>query len=182
MFWSPDADLATVVLGPGPAARRTAMAPVLSVPGAPHAQRADPEGRWRIHGTGRFAVHLLMLRGARADGPLTIVTPLDADGPARLAMAARAWRILQGAPDPLDDQLTAQRRGRLARALRALDGRAAGASHREIAMALFGAGRVAEMPWKSSALRDQTLRLVRDGTALVAGDYRRLLRPSRLSR
>lgn len=180
MFWSPDADLATIVLGPSPGATATTDRRGLGAPSA--APRASPEGRWRVHGVGRFAVHLLLLRGARADGPLAVVTPFDADGPARLAMAARAWRILRGAPEPLDDQLTAQRRRRLAHALRALDGRAAGASHREIAIALFGAGRIAEMPWKSSALRDQTLRLVRDGTGLVAGGYRRLLRPSRITR
>lgn len=45
-----------------------------------------------------------------------------------------------------------------------------------------GAHRLADLPWKSSALRDTTLRLARDGEALVAGGYRRLLRPSRISR
>jgi hypothetical protein len=152
----------------------------MALRGAP--ARASPEGRWLTCGSGRLAVRLLLLRGARPDAPLAVVTPLDADTPARLAMAARAWRILRGAPTRTDDQLTAQRRRRLTRTLRALDARASGAAHRDIAVALFGAERVAAMPWKSSALRDATLRLVRDGEALVGGDYRRLLRPSRLSR
>lgn len=167
-------------MGPSPVARGAGAAPRLGAPSA--TPRASPEGRWRVQGAGRFAVHLLLLRGVRPDGPLAIVTPLDAEGPVRLAMAARAWRILRGAPQRLDDQFTAQKRRRLSHILRALDGRACGASHREIAAALFGAGRVAENPWKTSALRDLTQRLLHDGDALVASGYRRLLRPSRITR
>ncbi|WP_374575981.1 DUF2285 domain-containing protein [Phenylobacterium sp.] len=180
MFWSPDADLATVVLGPALPDLSSVATPSLGPPRK--APRISREGHWRVQGTGRFTVHLLLLREARPGHPLAIVTPFDADGPARLAMAARAWRILHDAPEPIDDQLTFQRRRRLAHVLRAHDGRTAGASHRQIANALFGAERVADGPWKSSALRDQTLRLVRDGAALVTGGYRRLLRPSRISR
>jgi hypothetical protein len=180
VFWTPQADLATVVLGPSSQTGTSDAGRAL----ARHAEpgRASPAGRGLGGGPGRFAVHLLLLRGARADEPLAAVTPFDIDAPARLAMAARAWRILRGAPEHLDDQLTAQRRRRLSLSLRALDARASGASHREIAAALFGDRRLTDMPWKSSALRDTTLRLARDGEALVAGGYRRLLRPSRISR
>lgn len=59
--------------------------------------------------------------------------------------------------------------------LRALDGRAGGAVHREVAEALWGAARVAAEPWKTSSLRDATLRLVRDGGAMVRGGYLSLL-------
>lgn len=86
----------------------------------------------------------------------------------------RLWRYLDGAPPP-PDPITAQRRQRLKAMLRALDGRSCGAVHREIAGALWGDGRVASEPWKSSALRDATLRLVRDGGALVDGGYLALL-------
>lgn len=63
--------------------------------------------------------------------------------------------------------------------LRALDGRASGAVHREIAIALYGAARVAAEPWKSSSLRDATLRLVRDGQAMARGGYLALLNATR---
>ena len=63
--------------------------------------------------------------------------------------------------------------------LRALDARDDGAAYRDIAAALYGSGRVAAEPWKPSSLRDATLRLVRDGRAMVAGGYRALLRPNR---
>ena len=113
---------------------------------------------------------------------MAAITPFDADTSARLAMVERAWRILRGGPGRMDDQLTAQRRSRLKSILRVFDARADGARHREIAIALFGPDRISAMPWKSSALRDATLRLVRDGEGLVAGGYRQLLRPSRISR
>lgn len=63
--------------------------------------------------------------------------------------------------------------------LRALDARASGAVHREIAVALYGPARVAGEPWKSSSLRDVTLRLVRDGQAMARGGYLALLNATR---
>jgi hypothetical protein len=39
--------------------------------------------------------------------------------------------------------------------------------------------RVASDSWKTSALRDATIRLVRDGLAMVDGGYRDLLRRRR---
>lgn len=63
--------------------------------------------------------------------------------------------------------------------LQAVDGRHEGASYREIAEVIFGAARVADVPWKTSALRDATVDLVKDGLALIAGGYRSLLRRRR---
>lgn len=100
--------------------------------------------------------------------------PLDASAPARLRALSRLLRHLDGDPPP-PDPITAQRRHRLKAMLRALDGRASGAAHREIAAALWGDDRVAAQPWKTSSLRDATLRLVRDGGAMVAGGYVALL-------
>jgi hypothetical protein len=60
--------------------------------------------------------------------------------------------------------------------LRALCGRAAGFSYREIAAALFGIDRVpAGSSWKSSDLRSRTLRLAAAGRAYCDGDYLKLL-------
>lgn len=52
----------------------------------------------------------------------------------------------------------------------------AGASYRDIAESLFGSQRVGEEPWKTSPLRDSTIRLVRGGVALMRGGYRKFLR------
>jgi hypothetical protein len=60
--------------------------------------------------------------------------------------------------------------------LRALDGQLADASYREIAEVLFGARRLEHEPWKTSSLRDTTIRLVRGGLALMRAGYRKLLR------
>ena len=49
------------------------------------------------------------------------------------------------------------------------------ASYRDIAEALFGAGRMPERGWKTYDLRDRTVRLVRLGHAMMQGGYRRLL-------
>lgn len=68
-------------------------------------------------------------------------------------------------------------RGRRLRAvLQALDGWLAGASQRDIAVALFGEARV-EADWRDPRdhLRDQVRRAVRRGRDLMEGGYRRLL-------
>lgn len=61
--------------------------------------------------------------------------------------------------------------------LRVHDALADGASHREIATALFGEARVAE-DWgaASDSLRSRVRRLVRDARAMAAGGYRNLMR------
>ncbi|HEV2898206.1 MAG TPA: DUF2285 domain-containing protein [Pseudaminobacter sp.] len=68
------------------------------------------------------------------------------------------------------------RGGRLRNVLQALDGSLAGASHQEIAIALFGRRRVEE-DWSHPGgyLRDQVRRAVRRGRYLMAGGYRQFL-------
>jgi len=62
-----------------------------------------------------------------------------------------------------------------ARTLQALDGEAAGASHREIAAAIFGADDVARRWSPDSELRAQVRYLLRRGRGFVNGQYRALL-------
>lgn len=107
---------------------------------------------------------------------LAAVVGFDAATPARLNALDRLWRHLDGKPPP-PDPITPQRRRRLSAMLRALDGRACGAVHRDIAAALFGPDRVGGGPWKTSSLRDATLRLVRDGGTMARGGYLALLGP-----
>ncbi|WP_394890376.1 DUF2285 domain-containing protein [Mesorhizobium sp. AaZ16] len=65
---------------------------------------------------------------------------------------------------------------RLRNVLQALDGSLAGASHQEIAIALFGRRRV-EQDWSHPGghLRDQVRRAVRRGRYLMGGGYRQFL-------
>jgi hypothetical protein len=108
--------------------------------------------------------------------PPAILLPLDRLFEIRVAAALHLFRALTGrnhAPNPAS--LSPARRGRLILALRGLDGRLAGASHREIACALFGADAIARRDWISHELRDRTARLVRLGFTMMRGGYRRLL-------
>ncbi|UPK28079.1 DUF2285 domain-containing protein [Bradyrhizobium sp. 195] len=105
--------------------------------------------------------------------------PLDGDYEIRVHASRRLWRAITGrAPGPPFYQLSAQRRERLALALRALDGHLDGASYRVIAEVLFGRKRIPERAWKTHELRSRTIRLVQAGLALMRGGYRALLHPS----
>jgi hypothetical protein len=61
------------------------------------------------------------------------------------------------------------------RSLQAVDGIAAGASQRAIAIVLYGAARVFHDWHADSELRAQVRHLIRRGSELVHGGYRRLL-------
>ena len=105
--------------------------------------------------------------------------PLDRDFEFRADAGRRLWRGLNGRPqgEPLH-ALSANRRRRLALALRALDARMDGATYREIAEVLFPAERISERDWRTHDLRNRIIRLVRTGFALMHGGYRALLRPT----
>jgi len=108
--------------------------------------------------------------------PTAVLLPFDGLFEVRVAAALRLWRALNGRrPGPSPAALSEVRRNRLILALRALDGRLDGATHREIAAALFGANAVPKRDWISHELRDRTARLVRLGVAMMNGGYRRLL-------
>jgi hypothetical protein len=104
------------------------------------------------------------------------VIPLDELFDVRLAAARRLWLVLTDRPSGNNPAaLSATQRQRLVRALRALDAHLDNASYREIATVLFGARRIPNRGWKTHDLRDRTIRLVRLGTELMTGGYRRLL-------
>ncbi|MQX77221.1 DUF2285 domain-containing protein [Sinorhizobium medicae] len=147
----------------------------------PRNAQLGPEGLSIVHGEGDAAIRLLLLGDARPDQPLAALVVLDADGLDRIEAITRLWRTLHHRPGSPDTRLTAQRRRRLRHMLQAVDGRMNGASNREIAKVIYGAPRVAADPWKTSALRDSTKKLIKDGLAMIAGDYRKLLRHRRKS-
>jgi hypothetical protein len=173
----PGVDPGTVILTAVPAAPpvESTFLPELDL----NTARASPDGLSIAHGRGPRAVRLLLLSDASPAGPLVALVSLGADGLDRIEAVARLWRAINGRRVPADARLTSQQRRRLRRMLQAVDGRHEGASYREIAEAIFGAARVADAPWKTSALRDATIDLVKDGLALIAGGYRSLLRRRR---
>lgn len=120
-------------------------------------------------------LQVLLSPGADITGQLAAILPLDADFPARLAAAEALHRLLTSASPPADP-LSFQRRRRLKRMLRALDGRAAGATYREIAAQVLGETITDSPAWRTSAVRDVAIRLCRGAARLVRGGYLALLR------
>ena len=108
------------------------------------------------------------------DRPVGLLLPLDGDWPVRLAAAERLYRQLINGN--ADQPITRQRRERLKRALRTIDGRQSGASYRTLAATFFGADRVAAEPWKTSSLKAQIARLASYGRMMIDHGYRQLLR------
>lgn len=142
------------------------------------ARRAEDGLHLRIRASSLDA-QLLVLDPARRGDLLAAVVPLDADGLDRIRELERLWRVLHGRALPLDRTVSLQKRRDLRLMMRTVDGRGEGASLREIAEVFFGAERVASDPWKTSSLRDKMNRLFREGQQMIAGGYRKLLRPRR---
>lgn len=125
--------------------------------------------------------HRLWLRDPAPGRPLAAVVPLDRDFVTRIATLLRFHRRLLGresGPLPRGWPLTPYRLARLNLILRALDLRDDGATYRQIAVELGreDATKLSASDWKMSASRSFVVRLVRDGIAMMNGDYRKLLR------
>jgi Uncharacterized conserved protein (DUF2285) len=174
VFWAPEANARVVLLASAPS-DFPAATPVPTFLHSGFARRAS-DGLYTAHGRGRTAVYSLLLGETTIDDPIMAVVPFDGFVPERLSASERLWRTGLGRPTP-DSRMTSQRRRRLCQMLRAVDGKTAGASHREIAEALFGRRRVEAELWHASSLRFATMRLVRDGQAMIGEGYRTLLRP-----
>jgi hypothetical protein len=127
----------------------------------------------------KFVTQVVILHGANVDGKLSALIPLDGNTLGRIEALARFYSAQAGRAIPPDTRLTNQQRRRLRFMIQALDGRINAATYREIANAIYGTSRVADMPWKTSPLRDSVIALVRDSIAMVGGGYRQLLRHRR---
>ncbi|RUW85908.1 DUF2285 domain-containing protein [Mesorhizobium sp. M1E.F.Ca.ET.063.01.1.1] len=138
-------------------------------------RRDSLQGTHIIHESG-IATQLLLLPGSTANRSLAALIPLDSQTLGRVEALVRFWRAHQGRPVPPDTRVTVQQKRRLRLMMRASDGRANGASYREIATAFYGTGRVVSAPWKTSSLRDAVIGLAKGGKAMIAGGYLQLLR------
>jgi hypothetical protein len=175
LVWLPRFDPATIVVAPAPEVFGDASSISRLTPAF---KRAAVEGEYWLVDDIDNRLAAVLVGAARADTPAAVVIPLDASFAARAEAAARLWRLATGRPvRPTPDRLTQHQRRRLALTLRALDGRTAGETYRDIARALFSATRVPSGPaWKTHDLRDRTIRLVRTGLHLMRGGYLDLLR------
>ena len=130
----------------------------------------DPETILR-----RGASVLRIHREENADPP-AVLLPLDKLFQVRAAAALQLWQGVAGRKLGANPAaLSPQRRKRLILALRALDGRLAGASYREIAMVLLHVEDMPDAAWQTDERRGQIIRLARLGTTLMSGGYRNLL-------
>ena len=128
---------------------------------------ADPDGD-----------HHLVADAIDPSQPLAVLLPLDDNFHIRAEAALRFQRRLFGraaGPLPRALTLTPRHRLRLARMVRALDGRSSGATYREIAGVLFDTPGQSATEWKTSPIRAQTIRLVKDAQTMMRGGYLRLL-------
>ncbi|MCW8059267.1 DUF2285 domain-containing protein [Agrobacterium tumefaciens] len=179
MIWSAEADTSTVLLTQMPIVLPAAGNLYSGLPDI--AERADDDGTHFVFEAGGQTIRLLRLAGILPETPLAALVPLNADGFDRTEAIDRLLRALLGRAVPDDRRLTPQQKRRHRHMLQATDGRMNGATYRDIASVIFGVDRVASEPWKTSALRDATTALVKDGLAMIAGGYRMLLRHRRRS-
>jgi hypothetical protein len=138
--------------------------------------RRTPDG-WYVHLRAGGVEHRMLLPEAPIAGAhYGAVLPFDEAFDLRAHAARRLQRALAGRPPGAAFRsLSAQRRTRLALALRALDARLDGATYRTVAEALFGPDRIPSRGWKTHDLHQRTVRLVGLGLALMRGGYRDLL-------
>jgi hypothetical protein len=118
---------------------------------------------------------LILPAGADLTAPMAAILPLDEHFAVRSAAAIRLYATLKSGAPP-STRLSAERRRRFKRMLRALDGREDGASYRDIAEQVLGARIADSATWRRSSARDVAIRLCRIGARLVRGGYLALLR------
>lgn len=169
VFWRPEIAPAVVVrLAPAKAASPNSLRLI----GLVAERRAAKEG---LHLLLALGPQLFLPAGADPAAPMAAVLPLDEDFAVRLAAAARLHASLKSGVGPAV-RLLAHRRLRLKRMLRALDGRAADGSYRDIAQHILGADVTDSSAWRTAPARDVAIRLCRAATRLMRGGYLTLLR------
>ena len=174
MLWLPHLDARVVRLMADP----TGLAALKLDRSQIRFERVADDGRHLLFGMPINSSAALALPGAAWEAPLAAIVPLDLAVPHRIEALLRLWRRLAGRPPGhTQSKLTAIQRQRLAMMLRAVDGRRAGATRRDIAQVLFGRDQIPDgTQFDDHHLRSRTARLIRDGLAMIAGGYRKLLK------
>lgn len=175
MIWSPHANPGTVLVGEVRGFQPPLPRPIaFDLPSQADAE----EGSYGALGTDG-SVPFLNIAGRIGSESMAILLPLDDDLLGRIEAIQRFWQLLKARPVPRDTRMTPYQRQRFRLMMQAADGRAAGASYREIGIALFGERRVLGEPWKTSPLRAAVIALARNASALIDGGYLSLLRHRR---
>jgi hypothetical protein len=169
VFWRPEIAPAVVV----PLAPASAASPnSLRLIGLTAERRMVEEG---LHMRLALGPQLFLLAGADPAAPMAAVLPLDEDFAVRLAAAARLHASLKSGAR-LAVRLPAHRRRRFKLMLRALDGRGAGASYRDVAQHVLGADVTDSAAWRTAPARDVAIRICRAAARQMRGGYLALLR------
>jgi hypothetical protein len=145
---------------------------VLPVPSEAGAIRRAEDG---VHMRLASGLQLLLRDRADLNGPLVVLLAFDEDFGLRVRAVEALERASSGRAAPRS-RLTSAQRLRLAQALGALDGALRNDSYRDITRLLFGEAAAERSDYRTSSVRDVTIRLVRAGRALMAGGYLKLLR------
>lgn len=179
-MWRPEHSPAAVIVAPAPddfAATR----PIKPDRLGPITARADTENGVHILLEDPDGRHRLWLIQDEHAGGSAFLIPFDDDFGARLHSLQRLHRRLTGqrtGPPLRSLQLSPLQRTRLTLLVRALDGKKAGASRREIAAVLLDADArdIPAIEWKNAALRKKVNRIVASAVELMNGGYLKLLR------
>ncbi len=177
IIWRPEVFASVLILESAPAVFRTAR-PLEQRDLAHDTIHAQPRGEGAIILADPDGDHHLVADAIDLAQPLAVLLPLDDSFHIRAEAALRFQRRLFGratGPPPRALTLTPRYRQRLVRMVRALDGRSSGATYREIAAVLFETHQRSATAWKTSSIRAQTIRLVKDAETMVRGGYLRLL-------
>jgi hypothetical protein len=180
VLWRPELSPLSVVLVPAPDAFNIPRRLDADNP-FPAFDHPGSDGNHVVLMEGESA-HRLWPRDVGLGARVAALVPLDDNIALRIAGLQRFHRRLAGLPPgplPQTWAITARLRIRLLLMLRALDAHLARASYREIAQTLYGPDAVARYPWKTSSIRGQTIRLVKEAIAIMEGEYRKLLRGNR---
>lgn len=179
-LWRADLVPVTIILDAAPGGFSDALAIDPAALGALPADKSGLDGRHVVIADAQ-GEHRLWVRDTTPGRSLAALILLDRDFETRITSLIRFHRRLFGrpaGPPPRGWPLTPYRRLRLEQMLVALDIKLAGGNYRDIAAAL-GDGDAAVLPaieWKDSRARSFSIRLVRAGTAMMNGGYRKLLR------
>ncbi len=178
VFWTPQTDPSALIIqgGPNPDGGLSLRAEDLLRRAV--VQRAGAPLRIEVRGQS----YDITFGNAGDEQSLGAFVIFDEITPDRLFAIARFWEAMVGKRVPPDPRMTSQRRARARQMLRAVDARHAGATYRAVAEQIFPAHKHDAKTWVESAIREATIRLVRDGLKLVRGGYRTLLRRPRRSR
>jgi hypothetical protein len=175
VYWSPKADPAVLVITRTP----DLFEPKIRVDIPVSLTQKSAGGFNAVSVFDDCMFNVIFTARSKPTDPYTALLPIDEDCLSRIETLTRFWRALHARTVPADTRLTSQQRRRIRLMLQAFDGRDNDATYREIADVIYGASRVAADAWKTSALRDSTIALVKDGKAMVEGEYLQLLKHRR---